>query len=133
MTTIFRLTAALLLSLGADSVYAYGSSQSSSHCDKPAFSEFQPAANKYLQTFQEFSLSASANTTPTSIVVHVSAGDIKYEYTAKELYISQHKSGRYEVRGKIDRPIEHGFVRISVTAHSKPSCEKTDGYLVRIQ
>ncbi len=133
MTTIFRLTAALLFSLSADSVYAYGSGQSSSHCDKPAFSEFQPAPNKYLQSFQEFSLSASANTTPASIVVHVSAGDIKYEYTAKELYISQHKSGRYDIRGKIERPIEHGFVRISVTAHSKPGCEKTDGFLVRIQ
>lgn len=132
MTTRYTIVAAILFSLSANVVHAYGSNQSSSHCDKPIFSEFQPATNKYTQSFSEFSLLASSNTSPTSISVNVSAGDIKYHFTAKELQIKPSKNGHLEVKGKLVRPIEHGFARVSVTAHSKPGCDKTDGYLVRI-
>lgn len=132
MTTLFRIAAATLLSLSANAAQAYGGSQSSHHCDKPVFSEFQPAANKYLQSFTEFSLNASANTTLTSVVINVSAGETKYHFTAKELQITQQPSGRLEIKGKVARPIEHGFARLSITAHSKPGCETTDGYLIRI-
>jgi len=133
MTTLFRITTAAILSLSANAAHAYGSDQSSHHCEKPMFSEFQPAPNKYLQSFSEFSLVASANTAPTSIVINVSAGETKYHFTSKELQITPQKSGRLEIKGKMDRPIEHGFIRLSVTAHSKPTCEKTEGYLIRIQ
>lgn len=133
MTTLFRIAAATLLSLSVNAAHAYGGSQSSHHCEKPMFSEFQPAANKYLQSFTEFSLLASANTTQTSIAVNVSAGEAKYHFGSKDLQITQQPSGRLEIKGKMDRPIEHGFIRLSVTAHSKPGCEKTEGYLIRIQ
>ncbi|NOV30413.1 hypothetical protein [Methylomonas sp. ZR1] len=132
MITLLKIAAATLLSLSGTAAHAYGSSQSSQHCDKPVFSEFQPATNKYLQSFSEFSLMASANTTLTSVVVNVSAGETKYHFTPKQLQITQQPSGRLEIKGKVDRPIESGFARLSVTAHSKPGCEKTDGYLIRI-
>ncbi len=132
MSNLIRVTVALLLSVSGNAAYAYGSSQSSHHCDKPVFSEFQPATNKYLQSFTEFSLVASSNTTLTSVVINVSAGETKYHFTPKELQIAQQPSGRLEIKGKLDRPIEHGFARLSITAHSKPGCEKTEGYLVRI-
>lgn len=132
MSTFLRIAISSLLMLSTDAALAYGSGQSSQHCDKPAFSEFQPATNKYLQSFTEFSLVASSHTTPASIEVNVSAGDLKYHFSAKELQIAQQPSGRILVSGKLPRPIEKGFARVSITAHSKPGCEKTDGYLVRI-
>ena len=123
----------VLLLAGMQSAYAYNSGQSSGHCDKPIFSEFQPAANKYTQSLNEFSMVASANTVPSSIQVKVHYGDRELNFGPHDLEINVLKSGRLEISGKLDRPIEHGFARISVTGHSKPSCEKTDGILVRIQ
>ena len=132
MFTPIRFTALILLSVCATAAQAYGGGESSNHCDKPVFSDFQPAPNKYTQSFSEFSFIASANTTPTSIEVNISAGTAKYHFPAKELEITQQRSGRFEVKGKMERPLEHGFVRISASAHSKPSCTHTDGLLVRI-
>ena len=125
---------AMLLSLAAHTAFAYGgSSSSSSSCEKPHFSEFQPSANKYLQHLREFSFVASANTSPSSIEVNISAGQYKEHISAKQLEITPQPSGRLEVKGKLNHPFQHGFARISVTARSKPGCEKTDGFLVRVQ
>ncbi|WAR44424.1 hypothetical protein [Methylomonas rapida] len=129
----YLIAAALLFGANIDAVHAYGNGSSSSKCVKPTFSEFQPSANKYLQSFREFSFVASANTTPTSIEVNVSAGQYKQHIGAKELEITSKPSGQFEVTGKIDRPFQHGFIHISLTAHSKPGCEKTEGYLIRVQ
>lgn len=132
MHTTLKIAAAALLIVGSQAAHAYGSSPSSGHCEKPVFSEFQPATNKYLQSFNEFSFLASSNTTAKSIEISVSAGSIKYHLTYKDLEIDTQKSGRYEVSGKLPRPIEQGFARVSITAHSKPGCERTEGYLIRI-
>lgn len=115
-------------------VMAYGSQGGggSSNCDKPKFADFQPAPNKYTQSLTEFSFEASSNTTPTSIVVTIVAGNRELEMTAKDLDISVLRSGRLEVTGRIRPAIEHGFARINVVAHSKPGCEQHDGFLVRI-
>lgn len=133
MNTFTKITVAICLLLNFNTTYAYNSGQGSSSCDKPVFSEFQPAANKYTQSLSEFSMMASANTIPSSVHVTVSYGQTHFDFPAKELDITVQKSGRLEIRGKLERPLEHGFARISVTAHSKPACEKTDGFLVRIQ
>ncbi len=123
---------ALLLS-GVQSAHAYNSGQSSGHCDKPVFSDFQPAVNKYTQSLSEFSMTASSNTVPSSVHVKLHYGEREFNFGPHDLEIEVQKSGRLEISGKLERPIEHGFVRISITGHSKPSCEKTDGFLVRIQ
>ncbi len=128
-----QITTAILLGLAVDTVHAYGSDSSSGSCEKPSFSEFQPSTNKYLQNLSEFSFVASSNTTPSSIEVNISAGQIKEHIGAKQLEITPQKSGRLEVKGKLNRPFQHGFARISITAHSKPGCDKTDGFLVRVQ
>lgn len=133
MKTFYIAITALLLSLQFDAAFAYGSSSSSSSCKKPTFSEFKPSANKYLQSFREFSFSASSNTSPNSIEVSISAGSTKEHFTSKQLDITEQASGRLEVKGKLDKPFQHGFVRISVKAHSKPGCDQSDGYLIRVQ
>lgn len=133
MQTLNTVFLASVLLLTSSSAFAYGSSSGSSSCDKPVFSEFQPAANKYTQSLGEFSFMASSNTTPSSVHVTVSLGENQLHFGPKDLDIEVQKSGRLEVKGKLERPIQQGFARISVTAHSKPNCEKTDGFLVRIQ
>ena len=127
------IASTLLLCMNIGTAHAYGSSSSSSTCHKPTFSEFQPAANKYLQSFRTFSFVASSNTTASSIEVNISAGKIKHHFTAKELEITTRRSGQLEVKGKLDREFQHGFARINITAHSKPGCDNTDGYLIRVQ
>jgi hypothetical protein len=133
MKSIHLSAVAILLSLPFNVAFAYGSSSGSSSCTKPSFSEFQPSANKYLQSFREFSFVASSNTTASSVEVTVSAGPVKQHFVAKQLDITQHPSGRLQIKGKLDRPFQHGFARISMKAHSKPGCEKADGYLIRVQ
>ncbi len=132
MTSLYRISAAICLSLSINVAHAYNSNQSSTHCEKPTFSEFQPATNKYTQSFTEFSFVASSNTVPTSINVNVSAGELKYHFTSKDLQITPRKNGQLEVKGKLPRPIEHGFARVSMMGHIKPGCDKSDGYLIRI-
>ena len=128
----YKILAAVALSISLNAAYAYNNTGATHSCDRPIFSEFQPSPNKYNQSFSEFSLVASANTTPTSINVEVSLGGPKIHFSPKELIITTRATGQFEVRGKLDRPVEHGFARVSVTAHSKPGCEKSDGFLVRI-
>ncbi|MGR9117067.1 MAG: hypothetical protein ACU85E_14995 [Gammaproteobacteria bacterium] len=132
MKPLFLVSVSLILCFSATAVFAYGSGSSSSSCHKPSFSEFNPSVNKYLQSFREFSFVASSNTVPTSIEVNISIGQVKHHFSAKELQISQKPSGQLEVSGKLDRPFQHGFVRINVTAHSKPGCALTDGRLIRV-
>lgn len=122
----------LFSSLPLTPAYAYGSSASSNSCDKPTFSDFEPSANKYLQSFREFSFHASANTAPNSIEVNISMGGKKEYFDAKTLQITPLNNGKLEIKGKVNQPYQSGFVRISAKAHSKPGCEKTDGYLLRV-
>ncbi len=134
MRFIQKTALAIVCALATQHAHTYGSSSSSSSsCNYPRFSEFQPSPNKYLQNLREFSFLASANTTPSSVEANVSAGSVKEHFTAKQLTITPLNSGQLEVVGKLTRPFQHGFARISVKAHSKPGCEKTDGFLVRVQ
>jgi hypothetical protein len=86
-----------------------------------------------MQNLREFSFVASANTSPSSIEVNISAGQYKEHISAKQLEITPQPNGRLEVKGKLNQPFQHGFARLSVTAHSKPGCDKTDGFLVKVQ
>ena len=132
MTRYTKFAAVICLSLSVNLAYAYGSGSSSHSCDKPVFSDFKPAVNKYLQSFDEFSVVASANTAATSIVVDLGLGEKKIHFDNHDLEITTRKTGQLDIKGKLERPISGGFVRFSVTAHSKPGCEKTDGVLIRI-
>lgn len=133
MSPYYLISATLLLCLNASAAFAYGSSSSSSSCHKPTFSEFTPAANKYLQSFREFSFVASSNTSASSIEVNISTGREKHHFSSKELQITPRRSGQLEVKGKLNSPFQHGFIRISATAYSRPDCKHTDGYLIRVQ
>ena len=135
MNKWYSIAATVLFSLNLSTAQAMGGEHSTGEsCEKPGFSKFQPPLNKYLQSFSDFSFIATANTAPSSIIVNVTFGesDIKYRFTEKELNITTLKNGHLVVKGKIDRPMEHGFVRISAYAHSKPGFEHTEGYLLRV-
>jgi len=134
MNVFLPFAVAILWGVSAQSALAYGNSGSGTGCHKPTFSSFQPAVNKYTQAFREFSFVTSSNVAPTSIEVSISAGSGKYHFTAKDLEITQQKNGQYEVKGKTDRVLEHGFVRIDVNAHTvgHASCHGSGGVLVRI-
>ena len=132
MHPYIKITTAICLSLSVNFAYAYGSGSSSHSCDKPVFTDFKPAANKYLQSFDEFSVVASGNTAATSIVVDLGLGENKIHFSNHDLDITTRITGQLDIKGKLERPISGGFVRFSVTAHSKPGCEKTDGVLIRI-
>lgn len=132
--TCFRLITAILLFSGMNSAFAYGTSKSTHSCDKPLFSAFQPAANKYLQSFSEFSFITTGNAVESSIAIHLSfnGSENKMEFDSKELQITKLKNGHLVIKGKLDKPFEHGFVRIDMYAHSKPGCETHEGYLARV-
>lgn len=133
MKAFYLIGTAILLSLNSSLALAYGDGQSATGCHKPIFTEYQPATNKYTQSFREFSVVASSNTTPGSIEANVSIGEIKFHFANKDLTITQRKNGQYEVKGKLDRIVEHGFARVGFGAHSRPGCHHSDGILVRIQ
>lgn len=133
MHNAIKLFLVISLSTSFGNAFAYGTGQSSHSCEKPIFSAFQPAANKYLQSFNEFSFVTTGNTAPTSIAVSVSVVDNKFHFTHKDLVITTLKNGHLAVKGKLGKPVEHGFARIDFTAHIKPGCDKTEGYLIRIQ
>lgn len=127
------IACAVLLGLNTGTAQAYGGDHGSGgSCKKPVFYRFQPAVNKYLQSFSEFSFEASDNTSPISITVNISFGEFKRQFNARELDIKPIKNGHFEVKGKLERPLERGFVRVTLTAHSKPGCEHSEGYLLRI-
>jgi hypothetical protein len=132
MTPRIYTAVALLLGFGWSTAQAYNSNQSSHSCDKPMYFDYQPSPSKYNQSFSEFSFVASSNTNPHSINVEISVGGGKILFTPQDLIITNRANGQFEVHGKLDRAMEHGFARINITSHSKPNCEKTDGFLVRV-
>jgi hypothetical protein len=130
MKTLFRIGLILLSNLFLDTAYAYGSQGGAKACEKPSFSKFQPAPNAAVQSFSDFSFAASPNTSSASIVVTVSSGAIKHAFKHKDLQIAELKGGGLQVKGRLENPIDGGFVRLNIDAESKRGCKKAEGYLI---
>jgi hypothetical protein len=127
-------TGVLLLGLCLFSEFAsaYGSGGSAKACEKPQFSKFQPPPDTSVQTFSEFSFTASPHTSPASIEVSISAGGIKYAFKSKDLQISTQQAGSIHVVGRLSKPLREGFARLNVTAASNSGCSVTEGYLIKL-
>jgi hypothetical protein len=123
---------AVLLSLTLCAPAVYAAHEETDNCEKPMFSEFKPSPNKYNQSFTDFSFLASGNTTSDTLSVDVTVGKSKFHFSAKDLTISLRSTGQLAVKGRLLRPVEHGFARVNMTAESVPGCVKSDGYFVRV-
>jgi len=116
----------LVLLTGTSSVWAYGSSSSSSQsCAKPTFTEFSPAENAQVVAGAEFSFIASANTLTHSL--KVTAKNLPVNIT-----ISPRQSGSFEIRGKLPATIKNTYARIAVQAEGSGNCKGSGGWLVKI-
>ena len=129
----YRHSIGCALSMCLIAAQAYATADENlNNCDKPIFSEFQPSPNKYNQSFNEFSLVASPNTLANSISVEVALGTGRLHFGQKDLVIMPRSNGYLEIKGRLNRPIEHGFAKITVTAKSSEGCAKSDGFFVRV-
>lgn len=131
MNTLLQIGLILGSSLFLNNAFAYGGG-SSKTCEKPSFSQFQPAPDAAVASFGDFSFSASPNTSAPSLTVSISAGNVKHAFTAKDLQITELKSGALQIKGHIPNPIREGFVRLNIAAKSKRGCDKADGYLIKL-
>jgi hypothetical protein len=132
MRTYIQIGLMLLPALFTDTAYAYGSGVGSKACEKPSFSEFQPAPGSLVPFFSDFSFTASPITSAASIVVGISSGALKYAFKAKDLQIATQKNGALKVKGRLEKPLHEGFVRVSIAAQSQSGCANADGYLLKL-
>lgn len=132
MKTWLAFGVLMLPTLFLDTAYAYGSGSSSKACEKPSFSKFQPAPNESVPAFNEFSFTASPNTSTPSIAVVISSGEFKHIFKANDLHITELKNGALEVKGKLQNPLKEGFARLNIDAKSKRGCAVAEGYLIKL-
>lgn len=115
----------LVLSLIAGNCWAYGGGSSSSKaCEKPKFSNFNPAENAQVAPGSTFSFTASKNTYPTTIKVTVKGqpADVK---------VDKKSDGTFAVSGKL--PAAKGdFARIAIAADAQSNCKGSGGWLVKV-
>ena len=125
----YKILWIMTLLIVTSNVWAYGSSSSSSSsskkaCDKPKFSEFNPANNAQVAAKSAFSFVASANTNPESIIVTVKNQPVAVTVTPK--------NQSFLVTGILPDTLKGDFARISVAADGPNQCKGTDDWLVKI-
>lgn len=122
---LFNILLALVLTVTAGHVWAYGSSSSSKACAKPKFSEFTPVNNAQVASASIFSFIASAGTNPDSIVVTVKGLSVEVTITPKNQGLL--------VQGKLPTTVTGDFARINISAEGANQCKGSDGWLLKIK
>jgi len=87
------------------------------HCTPPQFFDESPAAESSVASVDEFTLSASDNTDPSTVTVWVNNTKIP-------AHIEQQRSGRWLIKGKLVAPITSGRVWFKVTGDSQEGCDE---------
>lgn len=113
----------ILMTVSANG-WAYGSSSSSKSCDKPHFSDFDPAEKSEVSAQSEFSFAASGVSDSNSIKVTVKNQPV-------ELSIND-KGGVYQVSGKLPENLHDTYARINISADGRNRCKGSGGWLIRI-
>jgi hypothetical protein len=111
------------------SAYAYGGygGRSRELCKPPSFSDETPARNAVVSSFSDFSFIASSNTDKSTLVVKVN-GEVV------DVTIKEKPHGAFAVEGSIPQPItQEGVIRISISANSARTCNKSYVYLVKVK
>ncbi len=109
----------------ASASWAYGSSSSSKACAKPEFSNFFPSENANVTAGSDFTFSASANTSPTTIKVAVKELPVA-------LKVIPRNEGGFQVSGTLPASLKGVYARIAITAEGQNNCKGEAGWLVKI-
>jgi hypothetical protein len=120
---LFNVLPLLMLTMVTSQTWAYGSSSSQKACQKPVFSDFDPADKAEVAPGAPFSFLASGVSDPSSISVTVKGQPV--EVAVKEL-----PSKRYAVTGNLPETLKGDYARITISAQGK--CKGSDGWLVKI-
>ena len=118
------LIGTLVLMTAASNCWAYGSSSSTKSCDKPRFSDFNPAEKSEVPAQSAFSFSASGVSDPNSIKVTV-------KNQPAEVAIAD-KGGTYQVSGNLPEGLTGTYARIAISADGRNRCKGTGGWLIKI-
>ena len=113
----------LILISASGQTWAYGSSSSQKACQKPEFSDFNPADKAQVEPGSLFSFVVSGVSDPSSINITIKEQPVKV--TVREL-----SSKRYEVTGNLPPALKGNFARINLSAEGK--CKGSGGWLVKI-
>jgi hypothetical protein len=122
---ILAVLVALLAFSSNSWAYGGGGKGGSKSCEKPKFTDFNPAANAEVAPGSAFSFKASKNTYPNSIKVNVKdqAADIK---------VAEKPDGTFDVSGNLPDAVKGTFARIAITADGPSKCNGTGGWLVKV-
>lgn len=119
------LIGTLVLMTASTNCWAYGSSSSTKSCDKPRFSDFNPAEKSDVPAQSAFSFNASGVSDPNSIKVTVKNQPVAL--------IINEKGSVYEVSGNFPESLSDTYARIAISADGRNRCKGTDGWLVKIR
>ncbi|MBS1212172.1 MAG: hypothetical protein H6R26_788 [Proteobacteria bacterium] len=87
------------------------------HCDPPQFFDETPVKDSSVSSFQQFSVTASDNTDPSTVKVWVNNEPVAVS-------VSVERSGRLLVQGSLAAPITSGKAWVRVTGDSKDGCDE---------
>ncbi len=120
LTFMFLVTANLAWAYGG------GGGGGTKSCEKPKFSDFNPAANAEAAAGTAFSFTASKNTYPTTLKVTVKDQPVEVKTDKKA-------DGTFSVSGKLPDAVKSGYARIVINADAQSNCKGSGGWLVKIK
>jgi hypothetical protein len=89
------------------------------HCEPPQFFDENPAKDAKVSSIQNFSVTASDNTDRETIQVWANNEPIAVKVT-------EERSGRLLIQGRLPAPVAKGKVWFRVTADSHDGCDQLD-------
>jgi hypothetical protein len=87
------------------------------HCEPPTFFDETPPRDSKATRFQDFSITASDNTDAGTVKVWVNNEPVAPT-------ITEERSGRLAIQGRLPTPLTQGKAWIRVTADSKDGCDQ---------
>lgn len=86
-------------------------------CDPPQFFDETPAKDSKVPSFQDFSITASANTDGSTVKAAVNNEPVA-------VTITEERSGRLLIKGSLKAPLTTGRAWLRVTGDSKDGCDE---------
>ena len=93
------------------------------NCTPPLFFEESPAKDAKVASFQDFSFTASDNTERDTLEVWINN-------VPTPVTVTEQRSGRLTVQGKLPQAISSGRVWVKVTGYSNDGCDQLHNWYV---
>ncbi len=93
------------------------------HCEPPHFFDQTPAKDAKVQSIQDFSVTASDNTDRETIKMWANNEPV-------EVKITQERSGRFLIEGRLKSPVTTGKVWFRVNAEANDGCDENSAWNV---